>query len=756
MQRLLSKYGARWVLGLILVILALVQNADYMPEFVDSVVKSIDVYMYDNNMKAQPRVRDPRVVIVDIDEKSIAKVGRFPWGRNVIATLVANLTDYYKVRAIGFDVVFSEVDTSSGYETIEALAKGELKNIPGFAEAVLAKKAEYDYDGRLAKTLQNSPVVLGYFFKDNAEDVSTGVLPPPALTKDDFQGHKIEANERFTYGANLAVLQTSAKAGGFFSQVPDPDGVVRRVPLLMKVGNAYYESLALATFRVAVGGTAIRPIFVDEKIMGKKGRRNYGSLEAIALVTPKGERKIPVQNQFEMRIEFRGTGGVDGGSFRYVSAVDILTKTLPATDIEGRAILVGTTALGLNDNRASPTNANFPGVEMHANIIASLLNGKFKIEPDYAATVNLLQIIIFGLGLALLLPRLTPMLASLVTIGAMAAISGLNFWAYQSANLVLPAAAVLLLILSLFVVNIAFGFLYEIRHSRAMASRFGEYVAPELVAEMANDPAAYNMEGENRELTVLFVDVRGFTTISEGLPPKELREYINIYLTAMSEDIRGNRGTLDKYIGDAVMAFWGAPVAFTDHATRAVESAMKMQVSARVIDEEFGRRGWPHLKIGIGLSTGQMSVGDMGSKVRKAYTVMGDAVNLGSRLEGITKNYGVGIVVSEMTKLAAPEFEYRELDKVIVKGKNEPVPIFEPIGKQFELGENVRAELDKWHRGLNLIRLRQWDHAEGMIQELHKKHPQDRLYELYLERIAGYHADPPGEDWDGVTRYETK
>jgi adenylate cyclase len=264
------------------------------------------------------------------------------------------------------------------------------------------------------------------------------------------------------------------------------------------------------------------------------------------------------------------------------------------------------------------------------------------------------------------------------------------------------------------------------------------------------------MDGESRELTVMFVDVRGFTTISEGLTPKQLREYINLYLTAMSEDIRDrHRGTLDKYIGDAVMAFWGAPVAFDDHAGRGVATALEMQQSAARLNADFLQRGWPELKIGIGLNSGLMHVGDMGSSIRRAYTVMGDAVNLASRLEGITKVYGVGIAVGEATRRAAPEFAYRELDLVRVKGKNEPVAIFEPVGLEAELDAAARAELSAWHEALARVRAQRWDAAEASLSALRQGHERP-LYALYSSRVGWYRNNPPDERWDGVTTYDIK
>jgi adenylate cyclase len=275
------------------------------------------------------------------------------------------------------------------------------------------------------------------------------------------------------------------------------------------------------------------------------------------------------------------------------------------------------------------------------------------------------------------------------------------------------------------------------------------------VAEMAANPASYSMEGESRELTVMFSDVRGFTTISESLEPNELREYINAYLTAMSEDIRGNRGTLDKYIGDAVMAFWGAPVSLPDHAARAVATALQMQRSVITLNADFVKRGWPPLHIGVGLNTGMMRVGDMGSKIRRAYTVMGDAVNLSSRLESITKVYGVGVLVGNMTRLAAPDYAYRELDKVRVKGKNEPVPIFQPIDLESALTDAQRDSLARWHQALQWVREQKWADAEREIFALQQESA-DGVYALYLSRIEVFRKAPPPVDWDGVTTFDTK
>lgn len=754
MRRIFSKYGTRWVLALVLTLAACVQVFGFLPS---ALVDRIDLFAYDMRMRVQNSPLDPRIVIVDIDEKSLAEVGRWPWSRDVVAELINQLGDHYHTRTIGFDVVFAEPDTSSGYRTLEALASKELKDVGAFSKQIRALKPMLDYDRRMAQALQGRPTILGYYLSNRSDAFTKGLLPQPVFTAADLGGIQIDAVDYKSYSGNLEELQRAAKAGGFMNPTPDADGVIRRVPLLVRVGDGYYESLALASARIALGASAVYPVlFTDQPLMSEQALNEYGALKAIKLNSAPQPTYVPLERNLTAMIQYRGPGGPQGGQFRYVSASDVLKGRVPMDYLADRIVLVGTTVAGLKDLRSAPVGVDYPGVEIHANVIASILDGDFKQEPDFSIAIQLGQVVLLGLVLGALLPVLTPALSILVSLAAGAALVGFNFWMYQSLNWAVPVATALLLVASLSIFNIAWGYLFEYRRGRAMVNLFGEYVAPELVAEMAANPESYNMEGESRELTVLFCDVRGFTTISEGLTPNTLREYINLYLTAMSEDIRGNRGTLDKYIGDAVMAFWGAPLALPDHAQRAVATALQMQKTAQKLNQDFISRGWPQLKIGIGLNTGEMRVGDMGSKIRRAYTVMGDAVNLGSRLEGITKVYGVGIAVGESTRRAALQFAYRELDRVRVKGKNEPVPIFEPLGLEAELDDATRAALDKWHEALALIRSQQWDAAEGLVRELHAADPERGLYSLYLERIAHYRAHPPGPDWDGVTTFDTK
>jgi adenylate cyclase len=746
--KLLRRYGARWALGFALTLAAvLYANGTWQSD----AIERQDAFIADLRMRLEGPAPDPRIVIVDIDPKSLAAVGRFPWSRDVMAKLVDQLAGHYGARAIGFDVSFPEPDTSSGYTVLEGLAQRELKDVPGMAAKLAALKPELDYDGRFARALAGRPVVLGYTLSSH---LSKGVLPKPAFTVAELHGRALDAVSSSGYEANIARLQEAARSAGSFSFDPDVDGVVRTVPLLQRVGDGYYPSLGLATAAVYLGAGSIRPDFGNESLVGQNGA---SGADALVLALPDKNVRILVGDGMTTVVQFRGPGGPAGGTFRYVSAVDVLDGKVPATVLAGHIALVGTTTPGLQDMRSTPVSSVYPGVEVHANVIKSILDGRFKSRPDYATALEFLQIAVAGTLLALLLPALAPLPAVLASGAVFAGVVGFNWFLYHEMDWTTDMFVCLLLVALLFVANLAWGYLFEYRKGRALVSRFGEYVAPELVAQMAENPEAYTMEGESRELSVMFVDVRGFTTISEGLSPKALREYINLYLTAMSEDIRAShQGTLDKYIGDAVMAFWGAPVAFADHASRAVATSLLMQASAARLNDDFQRRGWPALAIGIGINSGLMHVGDMGSAIRRAYTVMGDAVNLGSRLEGITKVYGVGIAVGEATRLAAPEFVYRELDLVRVKGKNEPVAIFEPLGKPADVGPAVLDELAAWDAALARVRAQDWDAAESAIAALHAAHPQRALYALYLERIARWRAEPPGAGWDGVTTFDTK
>ncbi|MEO8717489.1 MAG: adenylate/guanylate cyclase domain-containing protein, partial [Burkholderiales bacterium] len=478
-------------------------------------------------------------------------------------------------------------------------------------------------------------------------------------------------------------------------------------------------------------------------------QRGYTGLEWLQV----GPLAVPVDETASALIPYRG----HKGSFAYVSLADVLADRVPLERLKGKIALVGTTAPGLLDLRSTPVDNVFPGVEVHANLIAGMLDKKIKLKPPYMLGAEVLLLLVGGVALSLLIPMLPPLYATLATLLGLTGITGLDIAVWTEADMVLPLAASILMTISLYTVNMAYGYFVEARSKRQFTELFGQYVPPELVDRMARDPQKYNMEPRAAELTILFSDVRGFTSISEALKPEELREYINEYLTDMSGIIRSrHRGTLDKYIGDAIMAFWGAPVDDPLHGRNGVLAALDMQKEREILNKRFAARGWPTLKIGIGVNSGNVRVGDMGSQVRRAYTAMGDPVNVASRLEGRTKFYGVGILVGEATRKQIKDVVFREIDRIKVKGKGEAVTIYEPIGLEGEVGRDVLDELKIWNQAIRAYRARQWDQVEVHLLNLQRLNPECGVYRAYVEKVAEKRREPPPPDWDGVTVFEEK
>jgi adenylate cyclase len=385
-----------------------------------------------------------------------------------------------------------------------------------------------------------------------------------------------------------------------------------------------------------------------------------------------------------------------------------------------------------------------------------MLDQNIKHKPPYAQGAEFVLILLLGLAMAIWLPMLAPQPATLVTLSLLLLAIGINLGLFHYVHIVLPVAATLVMILVLFTTNMAYGFFVEARSRRQITGLFGQYVPAEVVEEMANDPENASMEGESREMTVLFTDVRGFTTISEGLDPKALSALMNEFLTPLTEVIYRHRGTIDKYMGDCIMAFWGAPLPDPDHAKNGILAGLEMQRTLRELQPHFRSKNWPEIRIGVGLNTGRMSVGNMGSRIRLAYTVMGDAVNLASRLEGLTKEYGADIIVGEDTKNAFPDIVYREIDRVRVKGKDVAVAIFEPLGLATEVTQATRDDVDLFHEALELYRKQEWDMAELRLLRLKTISPDTHLYDIFLERIAILRATPPAPGWDGAFTFHSK
>jgi len=722
-------------------------------------ISQLDNIIYDARLRlTMPGGVDQRIVILDIDERSLQEVARWPWPRDVMARILRTLFDKYQVALIGFDVVFAEADYSSGIRSLDEMAKEALRDDAQFQAAYDRLRPSLDNDGQFAKAMQGRPVILGYYLSSEEQAKRIGTIPPPVLPKGTFAGRNIAFTTWQGYGGNLAEFTRSAAGGGHFNPVVDFDGVVRRVPMIAELNGAYYAALSLAMVRAILGDPKVEAGFAGQGLLQK----GYAGLEWLKV----GPLTIPVDDTASALVPYRGFKG----SFPYISLADVLNERVTPEQLKGRIALVGTTAPGLLDLRSTPVGSVYPGVEIHANLIAGMLDrlgvtladaphrpAYVPEKPAYMLGAEVVLLALVGIALAILIPLFSALWASVASLAGLLLVVGLSLGLWTQAALVLPMAASLLMIAALYTVNMAYGYFIESRSKRQFTELFGQYVPPELVDKMAEDPEQYDMEGKSEELTVLFSDIVGFTSISESLEPRELAAFINEYLTSMSLVIRDHGGTLDKYIGDAIMAFWGAPVADTQHAVHAVNAALAMQAELERINREvIGPKGWPRIRIGVGVNSGVMRVGDMGSRIRRAYTVMGDPVNLGSRLEGLTRDYGVGILVGEETRRRAAGFVFREIDRVKVKGKDEPVAIFEPLGREGEVSKPRQDEAKLWHQCLLQYRAQDWDHAEMSLINLTRMNPQAKLYQEFVERIAALRREPPGSGWDGVTAFKTK
>jgi adenylate cyclase len=727
-------------IGLALVACVLVDAAGWIEV---RALTQLELWAYDARVRLfLPRTRDPRVVIVDIDERSLSAEGHWPWDRDKLALMLHQLFARYRVRVVGFDVAFSETGANSGLPVLEAAAAGELRDNAPFQAFLQRVRPSLDYDRRFAEEIQKDPVVLGFLV--SAQGERSGVLPRPAFAATALADAEYRYFSAPGYSGNIAPLQAVATAAGHLYQALDPDGVTRSVPMFMQVGDGFFEAMSLAVLRVYLGNA---PIKVETTIVDGGGRK----LGWMRFVHVGDAVRIPLDERMAALVPYRSEG-----SFRYVSATDVIRGTLGADELKDRIVIVGTSARGLVDVRATPTREDLPGAEIHASLISGALDNAMKSRPAETLAITVLTILLVGVPLAVLLPKLSALAATLATAVVLALLLGVNAWAWQARNLVLPLAGPLVMLAGLYFLDVVWGFFGETRHRQLMTSLFGTYVPKEIVAEMAEHPTEYSMHGQSLDMTVLFVDIRDFTSIAETREPQDLKDLINTYFTKMTICIQDKRGTVDKYIGDAIMAFWGAPVRDADHARRALECGLAMQKALRELDPLFAKKGWPMLRIGVGLNCGTMSVGDMGSHFRRSYTVMGDAVNLASRLEDLTKEYGVGVLVSENIVRVVQDFVYREVDKVRVKGKREGVAIFEPIGAQGEVSGDTLAEIARFHQALAHFRAQRWDEAEALLQALASIAPAVKLYRLYRERIADFRASPPGADWDGVFGFSTK
>lgn len=665
----LTKHWARIAISLLPLLVALGHATNILNV---SLLQTLDYTIYDNKLRlSMPHTLDPRVIIVDVDEKSLAEVGQWPWSRDKLAALTTELFENRKIAMLGFDLVLAEEDDSSGLVQLKRLSRNELNSNQDFQKQLEILEPKLNFDEQFIASLNKKNVVLSYYFTSDRDARRSGKLPSPIVTFKSINQTHGRVLSWDGYGSNLEKLAKAVPQAGFFNAIADHDGVVRSVPLIALYEGAYYESFALALYRASLGNPEVRPRYTNVGASKSIDYLELGNAGSFSV-----NKTIKVDDRGAVLIPYRGLGGANGGSYQYVSAVDILKNRVTGIEFDGKVVLVGSTAPGLQDLRSTPAGQTYPGVETHANVLSGLLDEKSIFIPDYAKGVEVALLLLVGLLLALLLPSMSAVTALGFSLAMLMVPLAVDMHLFIEHGMVLPLATLIFLSLSTYMLNMSYGYFVESKSKRELTKLFGSYVPPQLVDEMVLDPSNHTMRAVNKELTVMFCDLRGFTQLAENFEPTQLQHMLNDIFGRLTLCIVNQRGTVDKYMGDSVMAFWGAPVDMGNHAELAVATALDIIQTIKQINQEHVAVGLPIIKLGIGINTGLMCVGDMGSFMRRSYTVVGDAVNVASRLESLTKKYDVFMIAGPTTKMNTPRFNWLVLDEVQLEGKNDLLTVF--------------------------------------------------------------------------------
>jgi len=697
----------------------------------------------------------PDVVMAVIDEKSVNSEGRWPWPRSKLASLIEALSQD-GAKVIGFDIGFLEPDENANLKLLDELDQKfqALKAAdPPLKEFLLRARENADNDLNLANAIRKSgtSVVLGYFFhmsraglgfqidesQIHAQLKSISKSKYPLVIYEDKTMMIDPFIHAFIPEGNLEILSEAAKGSGYFNMFPDQDGVVRSMPLVIKCGQEIFSPLSVQSLWHFLGRPQMMLRVAAYGVQGIK----------------MGNRFIPTDESGQMQINYLGPEK----TFPHYSITDILARKTPPGTFKGKIVLVGATAVGIYDLRNTPFSPVYPGLEIHATVIDNILREQFIHKPKWARLYDGLVIIILGILLGLVVPRVGAvkgLFFTLALFGIHIVLTQLVFSHFRLwFNMVYPLLTVVLVYTSLTV----YRYITEEREKKKIRGAFSYYVSSSVVNEMLKNPDKLKLGGDKKDLTVLFSDIRGFTTISEGLTPEDLVHLLNEYLTEMTDIVFKYDGTLDKYMGDAVMAIYGAPLDQPDHPIRACNSALDMMQRLKKLNEKWIKEGKKPLDIGIGINTGMMMVGNMGSDQRFDYTVMGDAVNLGSRLEGANKNYQTNILLSEFThERVQDQFVCMELDSVRVKGKMLPVKIFQLAGKKEDVPSEKQESIALFEKGLRLYKQQKWNEAIEVLQSAAQIDKGSYVARLYIERCLDLKENPPGPNWDGVFTMKTK
>jgi adenylate cyclase len=733
-SRLARFFGVRRTVGLVMLAYLLALRIWDPAPLEDLRLRSFDFFQV-----LKPRIPTVKpVVIVDIDEDSLRSLGQWPWPRTLVADLVERLNGLGAV-AVAFDVIFAEADRMSpnlavdSFRNIDQDTKAKLRNLPS-------------NDNFLADVLKKSRVILGQsgILLTTTPDPSapqTGIAtrgPDPSAFLVTFPGLL----------RNVPVLEQAAAGRGLLTIRNERDGIVRRVPVVVKAGGIVAPALTLEMLRVVTNSGAI---LVNTDAAGVRSVAIPGL-------------EIPTDRSGQLWIHF---GPHD--PMRYVSAKDVIEGRIPPDKVAGKLVLVGTSAVGLLDIKTTPLDPAMPGVEIHAQILETVLSRAVLSHPNWAVAAELVIVLVTGVTLSLLAPALGAGALLVLTVVTALTVTGLSWYLFTARGMLLDLSFPLIAIFLIYVTLEFIGYMREQKDRRRIRSAFGQYLSPALVEQLAQSPERLVLGGEARTMTIMFSDVRGFTTISETYKndPQGLTQLMNRFLTPLTNAIIARKGTIDKYMGDAIMAFWNAPIDDAEHEINACRAAIDM---LRRVDDlnaereaEARENGQPFIpiRIGVGINTGRCVVGNMGSDLRFDYSVLGDSVNLASRLEGRSKAYGAPIIIGAATAgKAAGQFATLELDLITVKGKTEPERVFAILGgEDVAAGADFRKLSELTATMLSCYRKRDWS---GALEALHLcRHTQnnfglDEIYNLYLARIQSFQEKGPPDDWDGVFAVETK
>lgn len=709
-------------------------------------LETLRLMFYDELQRLSPRPwNDPGVRIVDIDDESLAKIGQWPWPRTVVAALTGKMAER-GAAAIAFDVVFAEPDRTSPKAVLPLWAEAAER-----PELLALARDLPDHDRIFAGILAEVPSILG-FVPD-----ATGTREIPRKGALAYGGPDPRPYLLAYPGAigNLPELERGAKGIGSFATGVERDGVVRRVPLYVRVRSARPDADASREVHPSLVAETLR-VLQDTPMhrlasAGASGEIAFG--QETGLVSARiGQLQVPLDPKGRIWLYDSGPQPA-----RTVPAWRVLAGELPDDALDGAIVFVGTSAAGLKDLRATPLNPVAAGVEIHAQLAEQILEGVYLSRPDWSEGLELLALLFVCLAIAVLLALRRATLGAVALVLALVLWFGGAYWAFRAQGLLLDPVYGALTAIVLYMSQTLIAFLSSENERRQVRGAFGRYLSPVLVERLARDPSKLALGGEMRPVTLMFMDIRGFTPISEQFDAHGLTRFLNRFLTEMTDAVLATGGTVDKYMGDAIMAFWNAPVDVPDHAARACAAALEMQARAEAFDRKWTEeRAAENLKpvpvkIGIGLNTDICCVGNMGAQQRFDYSAIGDGVNLASRLEGQSKPYGVKILVSEATRDAAgPAYRFAELDLLRVKGKTKPVKVFALLPGAPD------PAFDAWREthdsGIACYRRQDWDGALAAFARARESLPgkMDGFYDAMEARMEDLRADPPGKDWNGV------